>query len=691
MGIAESILRETHRLSGLSLVRATGIGQYIRDFMAYAITCKLLQTDSPVLCDQLVSLDAYRHWFDSADSDTRPDLLWVVTRLGSDGRIHLDLRLLECKLAQRSDQHLEKARQQLENGLRHLTAVFMPRVDLEKSEDERPDQRYWWLQLHRLIASKAEISGQDQCAVLLALERLGEGIYSITWRASAVTYWTDQTSGEMTLADEWQTVIDGQPMHIGVTSAGSDFVRHVCTEPYDYSIPWPDSVIRFEGNIDKAESGLKNDDGLKGNFGDGGADNGSDGSAPVVLSPAFPAETVKMSEAESHEGASHKPTMDQILARILLGRALRGGRAVYWEFGHKELSNRHMLIFGTSGMGKTYAIQCLLCELGNAGQNSLIIDYTNGFLPNQLETETRSLLDPKQHVIRQSPLPVNPFRLQPMDLGGLILSESESAAAKRISSIFQNVYGLGEQQFSVLFDAIVEGLLEFKKDMSFDTLVDILTYFTSDDSKNKNAVRSTLNKIKPFVMDNPFLSGTEALDWNAIFDDHAHRCHIFQLAGLDFHTWRLVAEFALWDFYAFLQNSGSKNKPKVLVLDEVQNLDHRDGSPLSKYLREGRKFGVSLIMATQIMSNLEKDERARLFNAAHKLFFRPADTEIRLYADIASVSTGEKVDVWMKRLASLEKGECYSLGPSLNESTDRLEQKAFKIKIMSLAKRGING
>src|SRR5262249_44716679 len=124
-------------------------------------------------------------------------------------------------------------------------------------------------------------------------------------------------------------------------------------------------------------------------------------------------------------------------------------------------------------------------------------------------------------------------------------------------------------------------------------------------------------------------------------------------------------------------------------LDEVQNLDHRDESPLAQLLREGRKFGFSLILATQIMSNLEKDERDRLFLAAHKLFFRPADTELRTYAEIAALTTGEKTDDWLKKLAGLKKGECYSLGPSLNEATEKLEVKAFRIKVTSLSERMI--
>src|SRR5439155_12321164 len=98
------------------LVRATGVGQYIRDFMAYAVTRKLLGTHANVLCDQIVSLDAYQHWFDSAESGTRPDLLWMVARIDASGRLQLDMRLIECKMAKASDTHLQKAREQLENG-----------------------------------------------------------------------------------------------------------------------------------------------------------------------------------------------------------------------------------------------------------------------------------------------------------------------------------------------------------------------------------------------------------------------------------------------------------------------------------------------------------------------------------------------------------------------------------------------
>jgi len=392
--------------------------------------------------------------------------------------------------------------------------------------------------------------------------------------------------------------------------------------------------------------------------------------------------------------------------RILLGVTVYGLRKVYWEFGHRELNNRHILIFGTSGVGKTYTIQCLLCELGQMGQNSLIVDYSSSFFDNQLEDEFITLLKPVQHVVRKQSLAINPFRQQIDTIAGESIPEGEANTAQRIAGVFAEVYNLGDQQKSALYQAIKFGVSSFREDsmalddiankhgiksmgkstMTLDDLIPYLEELTERKGSIGTAAASVISKIRPFMDQNPF--GIEDPEsWERLFNDPQHRCHVIQLAGFLRDASRLITEFSLIDLYWFYRGRGTKDFARVVVLDEVQNLDHREESPLAQLLREGRKFGFSLILATQIMSSLEKDARDRLFNAAHKLFFRPADTEIRPYAEIAAISTGEKVDVWMKRLAALKKAECYSLGPSLNDATGKLELKVFKIRIIPLAER----
>ena len=688
--VAQSVLKEAQHLSGLSLVRATGVGEYIRDFMAYSLTRKLVRADAPVLCDQLVSLDAYRHWFDSADSQTRPDLLWMVAHIDQDGRLNLDLRLIECKLAKVSEAHLDKARDQLENGLYHLSQVFRPRNDGPGGEDERPDQRYWWLQLHRLIASKAEVTKQNERRVLTALERLTEGDFDVTWRAAAVTFWTDERSDQLTRATDWPCAIDGQEAGITILSAGNEFVRKLCTGDQTGELSWSESYLNLSAarTVVRAEEPKHLEDVEAPDMDDPDVDDLHEQTVPCPKIRNAPLDF----EDELDRGKPRvSPIPVKLPNRILLGVSSPGSRNVYWEFGHKDLSNRHMLIFGSSGMGKTYTIQCLLCELGRCGQNSLIVDYTNGFLENQLEPEVQDLLSPMQHVIRRQPLAINPFRRQVDVIGTLQLPQDESATAQRVSGVFSEVYNFGDQQKSALYQAIKTGLHQAgQSGMSLEDLIPRLEGIAEEKGTQSQSANSVISRLRPFLDQNPF-GKEDPESWERLFSDSQHRCHVIQLAGFSKDASRLITEFSLIDLYWFYRAVGTQRNPRVVVLDEVQNLDHRDEGSLAQLLREGRKFGFSLILATQIMSNLDKDERDRLFLAGHKLFFHPAVTETRTYAEIAAVTTGEKADTWVNRLAGLKKGECYSLGPSLNEATGKLETKAFKIRITSMEDRSAHG
>jgi DNA phosphorothioation-dependent restriction protein DptH len=374
-----------------------------------------------------------------------------------------------------------------------------------------------------------------------------------------------------------------------------------------------------------------------------------------------------------------------ILKRILVGHDAGGSRPVYWEFGHDQLSNRHLLIFGSSGMGKTYAIQGILCELGKEGQNSVIVDYTNGFEDNQLDPLLKEHLKPTQHRVQWEPVPINPFRRQISQIGNTSQPEKVVTTAERIKSVFGDVYALGDQQKSALYSVVKAGIESFGDEMCLDKLPDLLQAVIDAGGQQQQYAASVFSKIQPFVDAKPF--GQEKPgSWDAWYSDVISRCHILQLVGSSKDFARLVTEFSLIDLYWFYRGSGSKDRARVVVLDEVQNLSHKLESPLGGLLTEGRKFGFALILATQTLSNLKQDEQDRMFQAAHKLFFKPAETEVQEYASILANSTNGKTDLWVQRLSSLKKGECYSHGPSLNQA-GVLEPKCFRIKIPALINR----
>ena len=728
-GMATGLLREARELSGLSLVRATGVGEYIRDFLAYTLTRRMLRASEPVLCDSLVSLDAYRHWFDLAESQRRPDLLWLTAWLDGEGRIRIRAHLIECKVAARSEEHLIKARTQITNGLRVLVSAFAPRRSGAGGDDEtgRPDQRYWWLQLHRLVASTTEVDVKSQAPVLSALERLADGDFLIEWAASVFAFWSDDPGTEVQRVGSWYP--DGlSEAPAEIFAVGERFVHRLALEGGGFPKTWDawvaattqgagnicdvlDDVELPPGDDEDADVPSWNETVEDEPVEDSALDTPTDTAdlaeieepPPVVPGdtppPAVSPHPLTQPDSESSTNTDLTGEMVEVVGsrvpqRILLGKTVGGAKPVYWEFGHRDLPNRHMVLFGTSGMGKTYAVQCLLCELAREGQNSFLIDYTDGFVDSRIEPEVRASLKPLQHYIRKNPLPINPFKAQISVEEGIEFPDSPNTIAKRVAAIFKSVYTLGDQQFSVVIDAISEGVKRHGDSFTLDLLQDVLQGFADDGIHNKTRVQGTMSKLRPFIDEHPFIAGTSDDDWRRMFDGVERRCHVFQFLSVDRHTSRALIEFVLWDLYAFVRRFGNTSTPRVVVLDEVQNLDLGADAPVAKYLTEGRKFGLSLITATQsirAIGGMNDARISRLFQAEQTLFFKPSENELKEHAQLLHNSIGNiNIADWTTRLASLQIGECWSLGRSLNESSGRLVFQAQRIKISSLEERGFH-
>lgn len=685
--LARSIIREASSISGLSVVKATGPSEYVRDFIAYSLVRKLLPKEEGAFCDELISLDAFQHWFDFGPGEMRPDLLRLQARI-ENGYFNIKAQIIECKFAQESEGYIEKALQQVEEGLKRLVPKFLPRMTSAplgitskgmKDEDYPPDQRYWWMQLHRLITSRGEVRKANYTETLEALEWLGEGCYNIEWGATVVAFWTNSPGEDIDVSPHWNFTNNGMDMDIYLVQGGKEFIKKAGLGKIELPL-FAGHSLCYKHQCNESSSSVEDYTIL----------------APAKESIIFEQEEKnedKLPEKQGKDARVGSKEMDILSGnssppkRILLGSGTAGGRDVYWEFGHPDLPNRHLLIFGASGTGKTYTIQALMTELSKSGINSLIVDYTNGFTNKQLEHITREKLNPRQHVVRIEPLAINPFRKQHSFIDDIPLEDKPPQVAQRVSGVFAEVYNLGEQQKAVLYNAIQEGVTEEGNNFNLYKLLQKLETFRDRGGAAAHPTTTVINKIKPFVDMNPF--GKEDTEgWEKLFNDPDSRCHIIQLAGFMKDSARLITEFTLMDLYWYYRAKGSKDVPRVIVLDEIQNLDHRLESPLGQFLTEGRKFGISLILATQTLSNLEKEERDRLFQASHKLFFKPADTEIKYFAQLIADATNDRQENWIGRLSALKRGECYSLGYAFNEGNGILEvNRWFKIKIKSLEDR----
>ncbi|SES25538.1 DNA phosphorothioation-dependent restriction protein DptH [Psychrobacillus sp. OK032] len=352
------------------------------------------------------------------------------------------------------------------------------------------------------------------------------------------------------------------------------------------------------------------------------------------------------------------PLVEEIVETNLTGVrplvGLENNRPVYWEFDHRSLSNRHLVIGGRSGQGKTYFIQSLLMDMAKSGQSAVVIDYSSSYTKKQLDDVFIQQMGDKlrERIVYHEGFPLNPFLLKQKEVAGIIGKEKPSEAARRIVDVFSSVYknSFGAQQKSALYAAVKKGIELYGEKMRMDLLLEVLEEL---EGYGNQVITSISSRLVQLVDIDPFDYDAEN-QWKEYFAPGGN-ITIIQLAGYDQdEIKRLMAEFILWDLWYYTQD-GSKDKAIPVILDEAQNLDFSDGSPSAKILREGRKFGWSAWFATQTFNNFSKDELSILDNAGTKIYFNPAESELRVIAGrIGNASTDE--------LRMLQKGQCLVMG-----------------------------
>lgn len=388
-------------------------------------------------------------------------------------------------------------------------------------------------------------------------------------------------------------------------------------------------------------------------------------------------ESTTDNEAEKDGSPSVPPLRE---ARFLIGEDLRTREKYYWEFGNKNLNNRHLLINGNSGCGKTYCIQTLLMEMVRSGVSGVVFDYTSGFTPDKLDPIFIEELGERvqQRIVYLDKIPVNPFAKQTIKVGGREAPESDVDVATRVANVFTTVYNFGGQQKSALYKAIKNGLKKYKDTMSFEHLEDELMTVSQKQGE------TVLSKIQPFLDYEPF-TVEEDFDWGTIRDSDG-MVYIMQLDGFDRPTQLLLTELLLWDIWNYCVKHGDEEHPFVIVLDEAQNLSHDAESPSAKFLTEGRKFGISAWYATQFMKpQLSDDEIQRLQQAGQKLYFCPPDDGILTVAKNIDIDA-QGAKEWAPKLKALKKGECVTCGNMVrNGKWNKYDPRI--IKIVSLQER----
>ena len=290
--------------------------------------------------------------------------------------------------------------------------------------------------------------------------------------------------------------------------------------------------------------------------------------------------------------ASTAPAPRRGQVRVFLGRT--GGAEIHWA--PDELMNFGIQITGDSGSGKTQTSRAIIDEAVRGGLPVCVFDFKGDYADRPFaEPLGLTVLD-----VNRDGLPFNPLALIPDEIGEV----QPIRRAHEIGGILGRVFGLGSQQESRLKKAIASAyqrggivprqrhrLADLPSAPGFGAVFDVLDA--------DNGAASLLSRLSA-LFDLDLFPNDEAIGFERLLSERVvfdlHRLPNDQIKGA-------MAEFVVLHLHGHvLRGEQPRELRRLLVFDEAWRL--RESEHLQELAREGRAFGVGIILATQFPSDV---------------------------------------------------------------------------------------
>lgn len=385
--------------------------------------------------------------------------------------------------------------------------------------------------------------------------------------------------------------------------------------------------------------------------------------------------TMKTYENDAPSEKDAAPSMHSRIKRIAadltvpIGTDPKSGELCLWSpTADSGTPNPHLLVVGESGSGKTYATQCICAELSQRGLPTIVFDFGQGFALGTTPKEFNEFANPVEINVGKDGININPLQIFPSDIHGPV------NVAQRIADTFARVYpAIGVQQHAVLRDAILEAFQNAGidprskktwalKPPRFSDLKITLEAIAQDKThparRFAGAVASHISTVFVF---NTFRATGLDLSWETILKARG-MTYIVQLRGLENLLERVVTELLLWNLIGFIESLGPGLLRCFVLLDEAHRLSFASNSPVEKLLREGRKFGIGVVLASQ---QPEDFSSVAFTNTASKLIFNVTDERGAVARQIARKSGGVNFLGLTRQLGNLSRGEACFLSSDI--------------------------
>ena len=315
------------------------------------------------------------------------------------------------------------------------------------------------------------------------------------------------------------------------------------------------------------------------------------------------------------------------------------------EYKVSTQGSPHAVIIGIPGQGKSVTTRRIINCFAKAGLPSLVFDFHGDMAANPPEGA-------RVYDVRENGLGFSPFEIS----GNRQRDVNETSMA--VSEIVEFVCELGEIQRQHVYRGIIKAFedLGWVNDLQGSRLPTIAEFANAVEqveqgARGKNA-RGRLLPLTDF--------GLFAEDANEAFDPTGGgNGLIIDLSGVQLDSVKKAASsFVLRkvyrDMFFWEQNSTMKLN---IVLDEAHRV--LQDKTLPKLLKEGRKFGVAVVAASQSMADFSKQV---IDNVGTKIVFRTNYPDSKTAANLIRGRDGKDLS---KNIEQLSVGEAYVATPTL--------------------------